>query len=200
MQTPQKEQDDRVEDGELIARCLGGDEESWELLIRRYRRLVYSIPVRYGMGEEVAADVFQSVCLVLLENLAKLKDRGKLGSWLITTTTRECWRVSHRLRREAPIGEGGTDDDDGRGSLPELPDERPLAEEEQLQLEEQARVRAAVEQLPERCRSLVELLYYAEEGGERPSYEEISRRLGMPVPSIGPTRARCLEKLRKLLS
>jgi RNA polymerase sigma factor (sigma-70 family) len=184
----------QLEDQELIARCLDGEDAAWETLVRRYQRLVYSIPLKAGLGEEAAADVFQSVCLRLVEHLGTLKDRGKLASWLITTTTRESWRTANRHRREAPIGEGGDSDD--AAALPEVADVRPLPEHEQLQLEEQQRVRQAVEALSERCRSLLELLYYTE---DRPSYEEISRRLTMPVPSIGPTRARCLEKLRKLL-
>jgi RNA polymerase sigma factor (sigma-70 family) len=164
------------------------------MLVRRYQRLVYSIPIRYGMAEDVAAVVFQSVCMLLLEHLGTLKDRGKLASWIITTTTRECWRVSNRLRREAPIGEMV---EEGDSPLFEIADARPLAEEEQVLLESQQRVREAVQGLPDRCRALVDLLYF-DEG--HPSYEEISRRMEMPVPSIGPTRARCLEKLRKLLA
>jgi RNA polymerase sigma factor (sigma-70 family) len=184
----------QLDDQELIGLCLDGVEAAWETLVRRYQRLVYSIPLKAGLGEEAASDVFQSVCVRLVEHLGALKDRGKLASWLITTTTRECWRTSNRSRREAPIGEGG-DADDGP-PVREVADERPLAEDEQLRLEEQQRVRGAVDGLPERCRELISLLYYAE---ERPSYEEISRRLQMPVPSIGPTRARCLEKLRKIM-
>jgi RNA polymerase sigma factor (sigma-70 family) len=183
-----------LDDRELIALCLEGEEAAWETIIRRYQRLVYSIPLKAGLGEEAAADVFQSVCVRLVEHLGTLKDRGKLASWLITTTTRECWRSSNRRRREAPLGEGG----DG-GAPPaglEVADERPLPEHEHLQLEQQERVRRAVEALPDRCRALLELLYYNE---DRPSYEEISRRLDIPVPSIGPTRARCLDKLRKLM-
>jgi RNA polymerase sigma factor (sigma-70 family) len=184
---------ERPDDRDLVSRCLAGEEAAWETLVRRYQRLIYSIPIRYGLKEETAADVFQSVCMLLLEHLGSLKDRGKLASWIITTTTRECWRVSHRLRREAPIGEMGEDDE---RFVPEVADDHPLAEEEQIRFEEQHQVREAVQALPERCRRLVELLYYDE---SRPSYEEISRRMEMPVPSIGPTRARCLEKLRKLL-
>lgn len=185
----------QLDDSQLIALCLDGQEAAWEALIARYQRLVYSIPLKSGLGPEAAADVFQSVCVRLLEHLGALKDHGKLASWLITTTTRECWRLSNRRRREAPIGEGG---DMGDGpALPEVADDRPIAEAEHLQLEQQQKVRQAVEALPERCRALVELLYYAE---ERPSYGEISRRLEMPVPSIGPTRSRCLEKLKRLLT
>ena len=180
-------------DEELIAWCLDGRETAWEELIRRYQRLVYSIPLRSGLGEDAAADVFQSVFARLLEHLGSLKDPSKLASWLITTTTRESWRVSHRRRREAPIGEGGDDDHSPRF---EVIDDRPLPEQEQLELEAQQALRRAVDALPDRCRALIELLYYAE---DRPSYEEISRRLAMPVPSIGPTRARCLEKLRRAM-
>jgi len=185
---------EELDDPSLIARCVAGDEAAWEVLIGRYQRLVYSIPIRYGMGEEVATDIFQAVCMRLLERLGTLKDRRKLASWLIVTTKRECWLVSHRLRREAPIGEGG-DEEEVCG--PDLVDERPLVDAELLALAEQHRVRQAVEALPERSRELIELLFYAE---DRPSYEEISRRLGMPVASIGPTRARALEKLRALLT
>ena len=182
------------DDPALVALCLEGEESAWEILIHRYQRLIYSIPLKAGLGEEIAAEVFQSVCLRLVEHLGAIKDHGKLASWIITTTTRECWRTASRRRREAPIGEGG-DPEDGP-VVPEIADERPLAEDEHVHLVEQQRVRQAVEALPERCRELVELLYYAE---DRPSYEEISRRLEIPVPSIGPTRARCLQKLRKLL-
>ena len=193
MQTTSRPNLEQLDDHDLIARCLEGDEFAWEALIRRYQRLVYSIPIRYGLGEEVASDVFQAVCLLLLEHLSALKDTGKLASWLITTTSRECWRVAHRLRREAPMGEGG---EDGGRLRADVPDERPLAEAEQIQLAEQHRVRVALEGASERCRTLLQLLYFAQ---ERPSYEEISRRIGIPVPSIGPTRARCLEKLRRML-
>mgnify|MGYP000867452106 CR=1 FL=1 len=183
----------QLDDHELAARCLEGHEAAWEALVHRYQRLVYSIALRHGFTEDAASDVFQSVWMRLLEHLPALNDRSKLASWLITTTTRECWRVSHKHRREAPIGEGGDED---VPAMPEVVDHRPLAEEEHLQLEQQQQLRQAVAALPDRCRELVTLLYYEE---ERPSYEEISRRLEMPVPSIGPTRARCLGKLRRII-
>lgn len=183
-----------MEDADLIALCLDGSEDAWSALISRYQRLIYSIPMRSGLGEDKAADIFQSVCTRLIEHLGTLKDREKLASWLITTTNRECWRTVHRTRREAPIGEGGDAPLDFPQS--EMADEQPLAEEVQMQLVEQQRLRSAVGALPDRCRSLIDLLYFQE---DKPSYEEIARRLDMPVPSIGPTRARCLEKLKKLM-
>lgn len=185
----------QIDDRELVRHCLAGSEPAWEALIHRYRRLIYSIPIRAGLREEAAADVFQTVCLRLLENLGKLKDQEKLGSWIITTANRESWRTSHRLRREAPIGEGG-DVDPSMPGRPEFVDETPIAEDDLIALQRQAAVRIAVESLSERCRNLLELLYFVK---DRPSYEEVSRRMAMPVASIGPTRARCLEKLRKSL-
>lgn len=179
----------------LVRECLAGSEAAWEEIVRRYRRLIYSIPIRTGLDEEGAADVFQTVCLKLLEHLSKLKDHEKLASWIITTTNRASWRFSGRTRREAPIGEGG-EADSTIPVRPELVDEKPLAEDEHIALQRQAAVRIAVDSLSERCRDLLELLYFVE---DRPSYEEVSRRMDMPVASIGPTRARCLEKLRKAI-
>jgi RNA polymerase sigma factor (sigma-70 family) len=181
------------EDGELIAACLAGDQNAWEALIARYQRLIYSIPVRSRLSTDDAADIFQSVCLKLYEKLSTLRDYEKISSWLITTTTREVWRVSARNRREdVPAAENGDD----RDIFSEIAATAPLADEEREALEQQQIVRQSVEALPERCRSLLTLLFYE---NDELSYADIARRMKMPVPSVGPTRARCLEKLRKLL-
>jgi RNA polymerase sigma factor (sigma-70 family) len=179
-------------DEELVRRCLDGDESAWEVLVRRYQRLVYSIPARYGLGADIAADIFGSVWLKLIEAMPKLRDQTKLASWLITTTTRECWSTSRRLRREPAIGEGGDDDGMQRAEATGSP----LALAELERLEQQQLLRESLEAVGGRCRELLQLLYFAD---EPTPYAEISRRLEMPVPSIGPTRSRCLEKLRKLM-
>jgi RNA polymerase sigma factor (sigma-70 family) len=185
---------EQLEDAALVRCCVEGDEAALATLVHRYQRLVYSIPFRYGLRPEVAADVFQAVWLRLIEKLPTIKDPQKVASWLITTTVRECWRVSERARRELPIADESESDD--RLALHEVADPHPLAEEEQILLELQHRVRNAVSLLPERCRQLVELLFYAEEPA---SYAEVARQLGMPVDSVGPTRARCFEKLRRYM-
>src|SRR5215468_11626272 len=87
-------------DPELVEDCLDGDPTAWEALVFRYQRLIYSIPVKLGFSQDDAADVFQSICLKLVEKLETLRDHNKLGSWLITATTRECWRKSTLSRRE----------------------------------------------------------------------------------------------------
>jgi RNA polymerase sigma factor (sigma-70 family) len=181
-------------DRELILACLEGDARAWEELITRYQRLIYSIPIKARLSPDDAADVFQSVCLKVFERLSTLRDHERIISWLITTTTREVWRVSGRNRREGAASL--SNDAEGRDLLNGLADGAPLADEQRQIIERQEIVRQGVRSLPDRCRSLIGMLFY--EKGE-PSYADIARRLNMPVPSVGPTRARCLEKLKKLL-
>lgn len=184
------QQDDR----HLIAACLEGDGLAWETLISRYQRLIYSIPLKSSLGADDAADVFQSVCLTLYNKLGTLRDHEKISSWLITTTKRECWRVSARNRREAQTPDSGRDDEEN--PMDDIPSAAPGADAEHETLERQQAVRQGVESLSERCRELLTMLFYQTDEW---SYADIARRMEMPVPSIGPTRARCLEKLKKLL-
>jgi RNA polymerase sigma factor (sigma-70 family) len=181
------------EDRELIAECLEGDHTAWEVLIRRYQRLIYSIPIRARLSQEDAADIFQAVCLKLYEKLDSIRDSERISSWLITTTSRECWRIAARNRRE---GVPPVSDDDNNSRLMEIPATGLLADEEREALEQQQQVRQSVESLPDRCRELLRMLFYEK---DELSYVDIAHRMKMPVPSIGPTRARCLEKLKKLL-
>src|SRR4030095_11446389 len=82
-----------VDDRALVEACLRGDSDAWEALILKYQRLIYSIPIRAGFSPVDAADIFQSVCLKLFEKLATVRKQGNISSWLMTTTSRECWRV-----------------------------------------------------------------------------------------------------------
>ena len=173
-------------DPELVSLCLKGDAQAWEALIARYRRLIYSIPVRFGFTGADCSDVFQAVCLRLIEHLGELKDGTRVSAWLITTTTRQCIHVRAQKHRET-----STEDD-----FEEPADPGENIEEIRIQTQEQQSVRDAVELLPDRCRQLMEMLYF---DANNPSYEAIAQAMQMPVPSIGPTRARCLEKLRILL-
>jgi RNA polymerase sigma factor (sigma-70 family) len=132
--------------------------------------------------------------VLLLEKLPTLRNHDKIASWLITTTTRESWRVAAQWRREAP--RQTREPDDGQEKLLEIQSLEPPADEESLLIERQHILRESVESLPERCRLLITLLFYDKDD---PSYTDIAQRLKMPVASVGPTRARCLEKLRKLL-
>ncbi|HXG65833.1 MAG TPA: sigma-70 family RNA polymerase sigma factor [Blastocatellia bacterium] len=184
----------RQDDRELLAACLQGDAAAWEALLVRYQRLIYSIPIKMGLSPNDAADVFQSVCMKLIENLPTLRNQEKINSWLTVTTRRECWRIAALRRREQVIVP--YDIGDGSEGLFEVASaDMPLDEQQRL-LEQQQILRDALAALPERCRELLTLLFYHD--GDL-SYVEIARRMNMPRSSMGPTRARCLAKLKKLL-
>ncbi len=188
--------DDRSKppDADLVAACIEKDSLSWERLIGRYQRLIYSIPIRARLSTEDAADVFQTVCLKLLESLPSLRQAEKLSSWLITTTTRETWRVSAARKRSSRMLSENADDNSEL--IAGVADGRPIADEQRIALEQEQLVREGVAALSDRCRELITFLFYLK---EETSYAEIARRLNMPVSSIGPTRARCLERLKKAL-
>ncbi len=164
------------------------------MLVKRYQRLVYNIPRRAGLGEDLAADVFQHTFATLLEHLDAIEQPARVGSWLATTARRESWRLSRRERAaQAPVAQ---ETDEGEDPLAALPDTAPLPDEELIRLEEQHAVRAAVAALDDRCRTLITLLFYR---AEPPPYAEIAAQLGTTEGSIGPMRARCLQKLRRAL-
>lgn len=181
-------------DSPLIRACLAGDRHAWETLISRYRRLIYSIPIRCGLGTDDADDLFQTVCLRLLENLENLKDEEHLTAWIITTGRREAWRVSRqKRRREALLSHGAGDSE---AELEAVVDADPLPEQVVVQLTEEQLTRQALEELGGHCAALLRLLYQTD---PVPAYAEIARQLHVPEGSIGPTRARCLQKLRRIL-
>ena len=175
-------------DPELIEACLKGSGQAWEALLVRYQRLIYSIPLRYGLPEHDANDIFQNVSLLLWENLGHVRDRARLGAWLAITTRRECWRMMRQRRQNIMVSEGEV--------LDQLLPTGPLSEDEFLAMEQQSQVRAAIGYLDAPCRELLTMLFYTE---PRPAYSEIAQSLTLPEGSIGPTRSRCLEKLLKIL-
>lgn len=180
-----------LNDAELLAKCLENDAEAWEILVRRYQRLVASITYKFKLSADDSADVLQAVCLILFQQMASLKKDVKLSSWLITVTVRECWKLRERNNQVDLM----TEEDLERAA--ELPSHEHLWRDEMIaQLEEQHLIRRQIELLPDQCRGLLEHLFYRE---PPTAYAEISRQLGMPVASIGPTRARCLEKLKDAL-
>ena len=181
----------KFSDIDLIARCLEKDGEAWEALVRRYQRLIVSITIKFGLNAEDTADVFQSVCLALLQQLPNLRNQAKPASWLITITVRECWKFRERGARVSLL------DEDEWEMAAEKPDEtQQLMDEQFLMIERQQMIRQAVESLHAQCRRLIESLFYSD---PQATYEEISRQLNIPVASIGPTRGRCLAKLKEIL-
>lgn len=176
-------------DADLIARCRQGEAAAWSTLVRRYQRLVYTVPRRAGLSDEAAADVFQFAFQRLFEHLDRIDDPSRVRAWLVTTAKRE----SLRLLAEAARQTGG---EEAEAVLEALADPAPLQDRQLADLQDLDRLRQAVDRLEPRDRQLVELLFLQE---EPLPYDEIARRLRMPEGSIGPTRARCLQKLRRLL-
>lgn len=181
------------DDAALVARCRSGDGSAWEVLVRRYQRLVFTVARRAGMDEHAAADVFQTVFARLIESLPRLKEPGRLQAWLVTTAKREALLQVGRGRRTVSLTPVG---DEGESSW-DVPDESLLPEDALSELQELDRVRAGLDHLDERCRTLLRMLFGND---EPPSYHEIARAMGVGIGSIGPTRARCLDKLRRLVA
>lgn len=175
-------------DVQLVLACRRGDQLAWEKLIRRYQRLIYTIPLRAGLDQDQAAEIFQDVFTTLFQKLNDIEEPEKLQAWLVTTARRKTWRSIAKLQirtRQDTETEWTNERDDA-----------PLPDEQLVILEEQHHIRTAVSMLDERCQKLVQMLFYQ---AQPPSYAEIATSLGIPEGSIGPTRARCLGKLLRIL-
>ena len=194
MVDPTGERKDERDDATLMAACRRGDASAWESLVNRYQRLIYAIPRRAGLDDDQCADVFQRTFALLVEHLDRIDAPDRVRAWLVTTARREAQRTRQKAARTQPFPTA--EDEEGAGAEAALPDLAPLPDAAVLQLEEQHQVRTALARLDERCRQLLTLLFYRTEPA---TYDEITATVGMPAGSIGPTRARCLEKLGKLL-
>lgn len=182
------------DDATLVARCLRGDQQAWVVLVKRYQRLVYAVASRVGLDEHGASDVFQTVFTRLLQHLARLADPARLQAWIVTTAKREALLQRKLARRNLSMTRA--EDEPDAPAEWDVADESPIAEEALAALQQLNRLRGALDRLDERCRSLLLMLFSDED--ERLTYEEVARRQGASVGSIGPTRSRCLDKLRTL--
>ena len=170
----------------LVARARGGDKHAWDALVERYAPLIWSICRKYRLGPADADDVGQSVWLHLVDQLDKIREPAALAGWLATTTRRECGRIVRAAHGPHAVvyaldAENMADD------------RADAAEQEVLAAERHAALREAVTQLPPDCQRLVAMLT-----ADPPlPYAEISASLAMPIGSIGPTRSRCLDRIRR---
>ncbi len=169
----------------LVTHATQGDQDAWYELVERYAPLVYRICTRYRLSSNDIEDVEQNVWLLLVEQLGKLREPAALPGWLATITARECLRVvtaAHKTERQ------GTGLDDSVVFVDDT-----VIDQEILAGERNAVLRAALAELPPRCQQLLSMLL-----SDPPhSYAEIHAKLGIPVGSIGPQRARCLDRLRR---
>ena len=173
-------------DEELVRGCLAGNEDAWVVLIDKYKKLVYSIPAKFRLPVEDAADIFQCVWADLYRDLPHLEQPGAVRGWLVTAATRRCLLLKKKRQRLWGQTEGRV----------ELADPAPDVVSIRAEAEQVQALREAVSQLPERCRRIVEMLFY--EYPPRP-YAEVARGLGLAEGSIGFIRGRCLKKLKSLL-
>ncbi len=175
------------DDTRLVAECLSGSEEAWSLLIEKYKALIYSIPVKYGLPPHEAADVFQVTCMELLTRLPELREPRALPKWLMQVAHHQCYRWKRQQSRVVSR--------DADLQLPE-PETPAIAESLVQQTQEEQMLREAVAALTPQCRRLVELLFF--ETPPRP-YGQVAAELGLAVGSIGFTRQKCMDRLRRQL-
>ncbi|MGM1065565.1 RNA polymerase sigma factor [Saccharothrix sp. Mg75] len=173
--------------GALVGAAADGDQHAWHEIIDRYTPLVLSVIYRHRLRPADAADVNQTVWLRLVEQIGRLREADALPGWIATTTRNECLRVlrvQQRLQPYDPLSE-----DEPASPVDAVAD---LDEEMEASQRLQA-LRDGFRALPEQCRVLLAKLM----ADPPPSYAAVSEELAMPVGSIGPTRIRCLDKLRK---
>ena len=179
-------------DAELCARCDAGDGLAWETLVHRYQRLVYAVPIRAGFRGEEAEEIFHTTFVKLAEKMGSLRDRERVRAWVVTTARRLTIDLIRSRKTRVLM-------DNSEGLLENLPDAAPGADQVLIELERRHEVRQALGRLEERCQRIIHLLFYENTDPPR-SYESLAAELDMPVGSLGPTRARCLQKLLAALA
>ena len=171
---------------ELVRAASAGDQRAWEGLIGRFGGLVWSVARAHGLSRADAADVSQTAWLRLVEHLHRLRDPERVGTWLASTARHEALRTLRRARRQLPVGDDA--ELDRSGPPVDSPEARMLAAERSDIL---WRAFAA---LPPRCQTLLRVLMT----DPPPSYQQVAVAMDMPIGSIGPTRGRCIARLRQL--
>jgi RNA polymerase sigma factor (sigma-70 family) len=169
-----------------VRRAAAGDKDAWDAIVHDFSGLVWSVAGGHRLGPADSAEVVQTTWLRLLEHLDRIREPERLGGWLATTARRESLRMLRLRGRELPTDE--------ESSFVREPAPGPTPEEAVLDRDRDRRLWRAFHRLPERCRRLLHLVVVV-----APPYAEVAEILGIPVGSIGPTRARCLERLRRLL-
>jgi RNA polymerase sigma factor (sigma-70 family) len=171
---------------DCLERTRNGERAALAEVVRELNPLLWQVARAQGLAAEDAADVVQTTWLELLRRLHDIRSAQALTAWLITATRREAWRVRDRSRRRAT---------DSAALLESLPDPGPEPGEALLSDERDRILWLHFRRLPQRCRELLRVVAHT----DRPDYATVAEALGMPQGSIGPTRGRCLAKLRQLL-
>lgn len=170
---------------ELVAACRDGKTDAWDRLVEKYHNLVYAIALREGLSAEDAADVTQATFEELLVQLDRIRDDSRVASWLMTVARRKVWRLRSRNAQQSSLPHE-----------PALTVDELSADDPSDDVARTLWVYEGLTQLDDPCRRLITALYF---DPQSPSYAEIASDLCRPVGSIGPCRARCLARLRRIL-
>jgi RNA polymerase sigma factor (sigma-70 family) len=175
-------------DERLVAECRKGNQDAWSGLIEKYKNLIFSVPIKFGLPREDASDIFQAVCLDLLSDLPQLREPRALPKWLMQMSFHKClrWKKQRLVLFDDPLEIEGASE----ASSEELP------EEIMYQVQREQMLRNAVASLAPRCHRMIAMLFF--ESPARP-YQEVAKELGIATGSIGFIRGRCLRMLRQRL-
>lgn len=173
--------------GELISLCLTGEDAAWQEFLNRYSRLIYSTILKEDLSQDDQEEAFQASVMAIYCGLPQLRDHSRLISWIIAITWRQAINSIRHRSREARVRKAAD-------AIGHEAGDQPLAPEALVALERAQQAQEALAALPERCRRLLTGLFYED---PRPGYDEIAHRMGIPIGSLGPTRARCLERMRR---
>lgn len=171
----------------LVEQCLNGDQLAWETLVRKYKRLVYHFPSQARLSSDLCDDVFQETFLALYHQLDSIENKADLSFWLSRVAQRLTWKcvTQHKTHHEELIE-----------SQP-LADEMAPVDQDLIVAVQQYKIRKAIAQMPFQCRKLLLGLFY---NPEEADYRQLAQEMGIAMGSIGPTRNRCLLKLKRILA
>jgi RNA polymerase sigma factor (sigma-70 family) len=178
--------------GQLVRGAVGGDEVAWRGLVARFSGLVWAIARAHRLGNADAADVFQTTWLRLAEHIGRIEHPDRVGAWIATAARRECLQSLRSSAKVVLTDDAERLDLTPAGGNP-TEDAVLAAEQEKEDADRAAALWRAFSGLPSRCRELLRVLM----ASPPPSYAEVAAALGLPLGSIGPTRARCLARLRE---
>ena len=170
-------------DERLVKACLAGETRAWDALVDKFKKLVFAIVLDFGVPNDDASDVFQSVWFDACKGLPSLRKPESFKAWLTSLTLNRCRQWLRSQGRQSIV------DSD------EIPDEEVMPEFVE-ELENQQLIRESIFELPDRCREMIHLLFF--DIPPKP-YADVAEQLGLAVGSIGFIRGRCLKKLRAIL-
>jgi RNA polymerase sigma factor (sigma-70 family) len=171
----------------LVNAARDGSDDALGQIVTELSPLLWQVARAAGLSSGDAEDVLQTVWMRLLSHLDGIRTSAALTAWLVVTTRREAWRVRAAGRRQPPADQDW---------LAALPDPGPGSEEQVIVDEQRQTLWVAIGKLSPRCQELLRIIAFV----PRPDYQVVAAELGMPVGSVGPTRGRCLAKLRALLA